>query len=317
MKQQKRTFEEELAFFLLKEEFFYFCFERGFKKIQLPLILKEKDLPKKEENFRLFSLKEPKKKFFLLPEATFFVASSKQNPREEEDLFYFCTCFRHERTQHLRYWSFEQAGVEKVGPLSPTRIVSLLQMLFEFLNKKKFFFSFEYRALEPLDQELRLFLKSQGAKEEVNLKRGEDYYTKLIFEVKDINQKEIAGGGCYNIKGVEGIGFALGLERLFSSLSCSLKKIEIIFLKVAFKKHFPLLKQILLKTDNFLVSFSVSCYPKTRISKLKKLRYIGVVLFGEKELFEQKIILFFFDSTKKEIRLNRGLHPDCNRDRVE
>ena len=84
--------------------------------------------------------------------------------------------------------------------------------------------------------ELKLYLDTLGIKYSVNklLVRGLDYYNRTVFEIKSNNlgsQNAVCGGGRYdtlvsNLGGqpTAAIGFAMGMERLYSLLSDNTEK---------------------------------------------------------------------------------------------
>ena len=103
--------------------------------------------------------------------------------------FYVCNCFRYERPQAGRYREFIQFGVE-------------------ILNPKDNF-------LEELIDISRVLVSKVTDKYELttSVKRGLSYYTGDGFEISIESlgaQKQVCGGGRYT----EGIGFALGIDRL-------------------------------------------------------------------------------------------------------
>jgi histidyl-tRNA synthetase len=109
-------------------------------------------------------------------------------------IFYVQRCYRYERPQAGRYREFNQFGVEILGDTSDTAMSDVKS----FLKKCVESFGIEYRF--------------QGS-----VKRGLSYYLDDGFEVEVETlgaQKQIAGGGRY----AEGVGFAIGLERMIMSM---------------------------------------------------------------------------------------------------
>lgn len=111
-------------------------------------------------------------------------------------LFYINRCYRYETPQKGRYREFTQFGVEILGGNDPKAYKNQIDnIVLSILN---------------LFPELEYNLKS-------NVKRGLGYYIEDGFEVdcdKLGAQKQIIGGGKYK----EGIGFAIGIDRLLLSI---------------------------------------------------------------------------------------------------
>jgi histidyl-tRNA synthetase len=109
-------------------------------------------------------------------------------------IFYVQRCYRYERPQAGRYREFNQFGVEILGDVSD----SAMSEVKEFLKLCVESFGIEYRFQDTV-------------------KRGLSYYLDDGFEVEVESlgaQKQIAGGGRYS----EGVGFAIGLERMIMSM---------------------------------------------------------------------------------------------------
>lgn len=109
-------------------------------------------------------------------------------------LWYETRCWRYERPQAGRYREFTQLGVEILNPKIDYR-----QYLIDLA--RTFFLSLQYTKFEVLE----------------NVKRGLGYYTEDGFEIlcPELGaQKQVAGGGRYP----EGIGFAIGLDRMTLAL---------------------------------------------------------------------------------------------------
>jgi histidyl-tRNA synthetase len=136
----------------------------------------------------------------LIPEATALVQkiwneqlsmSSKRPLR----LFYIQRCYRYERPQAGRYREFTQAGIEILGGKQPDDKIEAIQVLKDCLAQFQIDTIFN-----PV------------------VKRGLSYYIEDGFEVDVASlgaQKQIAGGGRY----VEGIGWAIGVDRLLLALA--------------------------------------------------------------------------------------------------
>lgn len=109
-------------------------------------------------------------------------------------VFYVARCYRYERPQQGRYREFTQVGVELLGGTPPDDRAEVEGLL--------------VRVLDELGVSYEL---------DTAVKRGLAYYTEPGFEARCDRlgaQKQIAGGGRY----VEGIGWAIGLERLLLAL---------------------------------------------------------------------------------------------------
>ena len=108
-------------------------------------------------------------------------------------LFSITRCYRYERPQAGRYREFTQVGVEALGPDVPkAEAVSVLRKCLD-----EFGLSYTFAPAA---------------------KRGLTYYVEDGFEVECDQlgaQKQVAGGGRYP----EGIGWAIGLDRLLLALN--------------------------------------------------------------------------------------------------
>ena len=138
----------------------------------------------------------------LVPEITGLVQEqwreswSKADPKPSR-MFYIARCYRYERPQDGRYREFTQVGGELLGGTAPD----------------------DRREVEDL---LVTVLDDVGARYELDrqVRRGLAYYTEDGFEARCASlgaQKQIAGGGRY----AEGIGWAIGLDRLLLALERS------------------------------------------------------------------------------------------------
>ena len=134
----------------------------------------------------------------LLPEATGVIQELYREQWERTlpkpiRLFYITRCYRYERPQAGRYREFTQVGVEALGPdVSKAEAVSVLR-----------------KCLDEFGLSYTFVLA---------VKRGLTYYVEDGFEVECDQlgaQKQVAGGGRYP----EGIGWAIGLDRLLLALN--------------------------------------------------------------------------------------------------
>jgi histidyl-tRNA synthetase len=110
-------------------------------------------------------------------------------------VFYVARCYRYERPQEGRYREFTQVGVELLGGKAPEDRREVEALLVEVLDA--------VGVAYELDRDV---------------KRGLAYYVEDGFEARcgELGaQKQIAGGGRY----AEGIGWAIGLERLLLALA--------------------------------------------------------------------------------------------------
>lgn len=178
----------------------------GFEEIIIPSIWENKTFVEKaggsEILEQMFSFEDKNNRgVCLVPEITgiiqelfrdnFFKLSS--NPNYTRKLFYISRCYRYEKPQLGRQREFTQLGVEIITTEDSKKIEykeECIKLLKQFLDINKI----DYRFME-------------------SVKRGLTYYIEEGFEVECDNlgtQKQIAGGGLYK----EGVGFAIGLERL-------------------------------------------------------------------------------------------------------
>ena len=127
----------------------------------------------------------------LIPEVTAIVQKMwRENwskTRKNLKLFYITRCYRYDRPQMGRYREFTQVGVEFLGPTPKEEVMALLTDLVSSWG--------------------------DGFVIKESVKRGLSYYVEDGFEVEAPwlgAQKQVVGGGRFK----EGIGFALGLDRL-------------------------------------------------------------------------------------------------------
>jgi histidyl-tRNA synthetase len=169
----------------------------GFQEITLPsLELSEIYVDKAGEEIlnQMYTFKDKgDRNLCLRPEGTATIqllANKYWKTQKDIKLWYFEKCWRYERPQSGRYREFYQFGVEWLNPredVTPTLIEMAKKMIETKTN--------EYTISE-------------------SVKRGLSYYTGGVgFEIsvdKLGAQKQVCGGGSYK----EGIGFALGFDRL-------------------------------------------------------------------------------------------------------
>jgi len=135
----------------------------------------------------------------LIPEVTGLIQDvwrttwSRQAPTAR--VFYVARCYRYERPQRGRYREFTQIGVELLGGRAPDDRIEVEALL--------------VRVLDELGVDYEL---------DSAVRRGLGYYTEPGFEARCPRlgaQQQIAGGGRY----AEGIGWAIGLDRLLLALA--------------------------------------------------------------------------------------------------
>jgi histidyl-tRNA synthetase len=110
---------------------------------------------------------------------------------KEKRLWYFERCYRYERPQAGRYREFYQFGLEIINPKEKNYDGLLIDIATEMIK-----------------------LKTNDLQTNFLAKRGLDYYTNgQGFEISCSqlgSQKQVCGGGSYK----QGIGFAIGFDRL-------------------------------------------------------------------------------------------------------
>ncbi|WXB00233.1 ATP phosphoribosyltransferase regulatory subunit [Pendulispora brunnea] len=112
-------------------------------------------------------------------------------------LFYVARCYRYERPQRGRYREFTQIGIELLNGIAPGDRREVEELLCRVLDATNVNYTLERE-----------------------VKRGLGYYVEGGFEARCPElgaQQQIAGGGRY----AEGIGWAIGLERLLLALEAS------------------------------------------------------------------------------------------------
>ncbi|GMO14001.1 MAG: histidine--tRNA ligase [Mycoplasmoidaceae bacterium] len=150
-------------------------------------------------------------------------------------------------------------------------------------------------------------LKAFGIKYELddNLVRGLDYYTGMVFEVKDKNNLALGGGGRY-AKMVEEfggddqscIGMALGVDRIINyieenKIKCGFasEDVQVVFTSLEQKFNNKALEYMLDTISNGISAvsnFSINKLAKV-FSYAEKLNASYVVIIGEKEVKEKTI----------------------------
>ena len=173
-------------------------------------------------------------------------------------------------------------------------------------------------------EKVQKYLEAMGIDYEVNpsIVRGLDYYTHTVFEVQaDIEgfgaQNVLAGGGRYdhlveNIGGpsVPGVGFAVGLERLFLALEA--EKIDIreitgldvyIFSADDEQKSYVLSLANDLRMSGFNVEIDYDSHNfKSNFKRADRLRTKFIIIIGEEEV-NSKILTIKNNETKEEYKV--------------
>lgn len=144
-------------------------------------------------------------------------------------------------------------------------------------------------------EQLKSYLDALNIKYSVNklLVRGLDYYNRTVFEVKSNNlgsQNAVCGGGRYdslvrNLGGVDtpAIGFAMGMERLYSLIS-NIEKEKLDAYVVSTDKIESLKLVKLLRDANISVDFDFNAKKFTKqMEKASKVAKFAIIL-GEDEI---------------------------------
>ena len=174
-------------------------------------------------------------------------------------------------------------------------------------------------------EKVQEYLEAMGIDYKVNsnIVRGLDYYTHTVFEVvADIEgfgaQNVLAGGGRYdhlveNIGGpsVPGVGFAVGLERLFLALQA--EKIDIreivcpdvyIFSAADEQKSYVLSVANDLRMSGFNVEIDYNSRNfKSNFKQADKMNVKYIIIIGEEEV-NSKILTVKNNETKEEYKVN-------------
>jgi histidyl-tRNA synthetase len=128
----------------------------------------------------------------LIPEVTGLLQAKYRANKKSENIFYVQRCYRYERPQAGRYREFTQFGVETMGSTNILAAFNLMKKCFDRVGVSPTYDS--------------------------AAKRGLSYYDGDGFEARIEKlgaQKQVAGGGAY----AEGVGFAIGIDRLLLAMS--------------------------------------------------------------------------------------------------
>ncbi|MAH51142.1 hypothetical protein CMI37_35320 [Candidatus Pacearchaeota archaeon] len=132
-----------------------------------------------------------------------------------------------------RYMEDVIREIDKLDKLPEKKVLENLkkynaEKLLRIFKKPEKFFE-KYNFYKDI-QELRKFCQNYGVKVEFapSLARGLSYYNGTIFEAKVKGTGEsVAGGGAFEINGIQSVGYGAGLERL-----CALAKVELEGVKI-------------------------------------------------------------------------------------
>lgn len=178
--------------------------EAGFEEIILPSLEKTElysDKAGEEILSQMYTFKDAKgRDLCLRPEGTATIQAlynQKMNGKKDVKWWYFDKFWRYERPQDGRYREFFQFGVEHLNPSDWDEAESQLVELAEQMVQSAL-----------VDDDTDRYRIDTG------VKRGIDYYIEDGFEISMDElgaQSQVCGGGRYK----EGIGFAIGFDRLY------------------------------------------------------------------------------------------------------
>lgn len=199
--------DEAQRFSRMTNNFKELLWGKGFQEIILPSIWETETFTKKageEVVNQMYTFKDKgDRDICLIPEVTALVQQLYNEQfkamKKPIRLFYSSRCYRYERPQAGRYREFWQFGIEVLNPGRGN----------EYLDECK-----------DLAREMLISAGLTDADIEIdgNAVRGLNYYIGNGFEIKVPAlgaQKQVVGGGTY----AEGIGFAIGVDRLMLALS--------------------------------------------------------------------------------------------------
>jgi len=174
-----------------------YLIKKGFREIFIPIIQFQDTFKSKvgdENNNLMFNFTDRgNREICLAPEYTAIcqkLGDTQFKTQKDIFLFYIGECFRGEKPQKGRYRQFTQLGIE-------------------ILNPSKNYSNFIKQLAENLIKSY-----TSNYKINTNVTRGLDYYKQgkgFEIEVEELgSQKQVCGGGEYS----NGIGFAIGIDRL-------------------------------------------------------------------------------------------------------
>jgi len=193
------TGKEALDFSYTIDQLRYLALSNGFDEVIIPSIREQSTFVEKageEVLGQMYTFQDKKgRDVCLIPEVTAIIQEEFRTNwtawKRPFQIFYVNRCYRYERPQAGRYREFTQFGVEILGKPRPEQ-KELLSKLAEKMIDKIIGNNYEFKD---------------------SVKRGLSYYTEDGFEIECPilgAQKQVCGGGRY----AEGIGFAIGIDRL-------------------------------------------------------------------------------------------------------
>lgn len=176
----------------------------GFDEVIVPSIREQSTFVEKageEVLGQMYTFQDKKgRDICLIPEVTAIIQEEFRTNwkawKKPVKLFYVSRCYRYERPQAGRYREFTQFGLEILGDYKETQSI-LLKNLAQVMVGKIIGNNYEFKD---------------------SVKRGLSYYVEDGFEIECSilgAQKQVCGGGKY----AEGIGFAIGVDRLLVAKS--------------------------------------------------------------------------------------------------
>lgn len=179
------------------------CRLEGFDEIELPSLELTAQYKEKFDSLQTQMYEFPDRgdrQLCLRPEGTAtcqLLARTIWKTVKDKKIFYVTRCWRYEKPQAGRYREFTQFGVEILNPTPLDYTIDYTNYLINMAVD-----------MVKLVTDENLIINSSA-------KRGLGYYVKDGFEIEIPSlgaQKQVVGGGWYK----EGVGFAIGLDRLLS-----------------------------------------------------------------------------------------------------
>lgn len=176
----------------------------GFEEIELPSLELSDQYKEKFDSLQTQMYQFPDRggrELCLRPEGTAtcqLLARTIWKTERDKQVFYITRCWRYEKPQAGRYREFTQFGMEILNPTQDysTRLLNIATEMINGASKM-------------------VLCVAADLVTNTAAKRGLGYYVKDGFEIEIPTlgaQKQVVGGGAY----AEGIGFAIGLDRLLS-----------------------------------------------------------------------------------------------------
>lgn len=173
-----------------------FLNDLGYSEIQLPIVNFQEIFENKvgeENNNMMYTFSDRgNRELCLAPEYTSIVMRLAEHDfkyQKDVKLYYVAECFRGENPQKGRFRQFTQFGVEILNPRIEYNVVELALTITKLFTQRELITS-------------------------IDVSRGLDYYEQgQGFEIRDLNNLQLVGGGKYP----NGIGFAIGLDRIITT----------------------------------------------------------------------------------------------------